>query len=410
LYENLKNGLNQEVQIKNRIQQFEQQIDGINKKETQYRNDIEAFAKGLEAHVFLPKLAESLKTEVSLILKSKNEVEHQQKGFLSKEQIQEVSVKIVEYLLSNHLSNKDLTAQELARHLLQHNGTNNAQDPYYFLEIAEIKALENLIQGTYMNPFPSLTQQQVELNIAVGQITSLKGQIETLKAQISGKDYNLLKMYEDNQSLAKRLEGEIIEYEKEIERISKRIAQFDIQVSEEPDPKYEALKKLRPFFEDVANQLLKSKKQQLEVTMKQDLNLNLAAYRDVIERVELSEDLRDLSFKLYHKAGNEIYLNQLNTASKQVVMQVLLKALHEYGDYDPPVMIDTVMGVLDKTSRSTILENYFPQVSHQTILLSSDSEITKETDLAKIESFVAKTYTLKRDKENQRTEVVAGYF
>jgi DNA sulfur modification protein DndD len=53
-------------------------------------------------------------------------------------------------------------------------------------------------------------------------------------------------------------------------------------------------------------------------------------------------------------------LNQLNTASKQVVIQVLLKSLHEFGDYDPPVMIDTVMGVLDETSRATVLENYFP--------------------------------------------------
>lgn len=410
LYENLKNGLNQEVQIKNRIQQFEQQIETIYKKEAQYRSDVESFVKGLETHVFLPKLAENLKTEVSLILKAKNEAENQQKGFLSKEQIQEVSIKIVDYLLSNHLAKQDITAQELTQYLLQQNGTHTTQNPYHFLEIAEIKALENLIQGTYINPFTNLTQQQVELNIAVGQIASLKGQIETLKAQISGKDYNFLKTYEDTQSLAKRWEGEITDLEKEIERISKRIAQFDIQVSEEPDPKYEALKKLRPFFEEVANQLLKSKKQQLEITMKQDLNLNLAAYRDVIDRVELSEDLRDLSFKLFHKAGNEIYLNQLNTASKQVVVQVLLKALHEYGDYDPPVMIDTVMGVLDKTSRITILENYFPQLSHQTILLSSDSEITKESDLAKIEPFLAKTYTLKRDKENQRTEVTIGYF
>lgn len=94
--------------------------------------------------------------------------------------------------------------------------------------------------------------------------------------------------------------------------------------------------------------------------MKQDLNLNLSAYRDVIERVELSENLSNLTFKLFHKAGNEIYLNQLNTASKQIVVQVLLKSLHEFGDYNPPVMIDTVMGVLDETSRSTIMENYFP--------------------------------------------------
>ncbi|MCA1759316.1 MAG: hypothetical protein LC658_06070, partial [Bacteroidales bacterium] len=61
----------------------------------------------------------------------------------------------------------------------------------------------------------------------------------------------------------------------EIEKTGKKLHQYDIQTSQEPDPKYEALGKLKAFFEDVANQLLKVKKQQIELKMKQDLNLNL---------------------------------------------------------------------------------------------------------------------------------------
>ena len=120
--------------------------------------------------------------------------------------------------------------------------------------------------------------------------------------------------------------------------------------------------------------------------------------------------MKDLTFKIFHKAGNEIYLSQLNTASKQVVIQVLLKSLHEFGDYDPPVMIDTVMGVLDETSRAIVLENYFPDLSQQTILLSSDSEIRIGKDLEKIEPFISKSFTLQRDRERQLTDVTDGYF
>ena len=144
--------------------------------------------------------------------------------------------------------------------------------------------------------------------------------------------------------------------------------------------------------------------------MKEDLNLNLAAYRGVIDRVELSENLKSLSFKIYHTAGNEIYLDQLNAASKQIVVQVLLKALHMYGDYDPPVMIDTVMGVLDKDSRTSVLENYFPSLAHQTILLSTDSEIDPERDLGKVAPFISKSYTLVRDMSAQKTTVEQNYF
>ena len=47
-------------------------------------------------------------------------------------------------------------------------------------------------------------------------------------------------------------------------------------------------------------------------------------------------------------------------------------------------MIDTVMGYLDEDSRASLLENYFPKLSHQTILLSTDSEIRTDKDLMKI--------------------------
>jgi DNA sulfur modification protein DndD len=42
--------------------------------------------------------------------------------------------------------------------------------------------------------------------------------------------------------------------------------------------------------------------------------------------------------------------------------------------------------------------------------LSSDSEIRIGKDLEKIEPFISKTYTLKRDKEKQLTDVISGYF
>ncbi len=91
-------------------------------------------------------------------------------------------------------------------------------------------------------------------------------------------------------------------------------------------------------------------------------------------------------------------------------MQVLLKALHQFGDYNPPVMIDTVMGYLDEDSRASLLENYFPTLSHQTILLSTDSEIRTHKDLIKIQEFISKKYTHERDKVNQLTNVREGYF
>jgi len=410
LYDNLKIGLNQETTIKNKIEQTKSQIENIYKKETIFRDELDEFVKDIELNVCVPKLIEAVKTEVNLILKTKNEQEQQQNSNIAPEQIEAISKSIVQYLSENNLVLKAVTVEELVDYVIAKSGQSNEKDQYDFLEFSEVKALEGLLNMRAANTFPSLNQQQVELNVSLTQISLLESQIEQMKQQITGRDYVLLKAYEDNESNIKKLEIQIAEVKGEITKIEKRLHQFDIQTSQEPDPKYEALGKLKGFFEDVANRLLKIKKQQIELKMKQDLNINLSAYRDVIDRVELSENLKDLTFKIYHKTGNEIYLSQLNTASKQVVIQVLLKSLHEFGDYDPPVMIDTVMGVLDETSRAIVLENYFPDLSQQTILLSSDSEIRIGKDLEKIEPFISKTYTLQRDKEKQLTDVVSGYF
>lgn len=410
IYDNLKAGINQEATIKNKIEQTKIQIDNILKREELYKNDVETFVKDLEPNVCLPKLIEVIKPEVNLILKITKQKEQQLSSNLSPEQIEAISEIILRYLKQNNLTIKDIQLNDLVDFVISDSKNAISNTEYDFLDFSEIRALDTLLGQKYANPFPVINQQQIELNLSIKQIPVLEAQIEQMKAQITGRDYTLLKAYEENEANIKRIERNIDEIGVEISKIDKRLHQFDVQTNQEPDPKYEALGKLKPFFDDVANKLLKSKKLQIELKMKQDLNVNLAAYKDVIDRVELSENLLTLTFKIYHKSGNEIYLNQLNTASKQVVVQVLLKALHEYGDYDPPVMIDTVMGVLDENSRATILENYFPELSHQTILLSSDSEIRPNTDLEKIDSFISKSFTLIRDREKQLTEIQPGYF
>ncbi len=181
-------------------------------------------------------------------------------------------------------------------------------------------------------------------------------------------------------------------------------------MQQEPDLRYDTLVKLKPFFEKVADSLLKKKKTQIETEMQEQLNQLLISYRGQISRVELSDSMENFNIAMYHKKGNPISLNQLNAASKQIFIQVLLKVLRNLGDYNPPVMIDTVMGVLDNESRDALMEMYFPQLAEQTILLCTTSEIRTDSDYIKLEPFISKTYTLHRDVEQQKTTVTDGYF
>ena len=410
LYDNLKSGLNQESTIKSKIDSTYNQIEAIYKREELFKNELDNFVKDIEINVCLPKVVEAIKSEIGLILKIKNEKQQQSNSNINPDQVEAISRSVLQYLQQNKFLLKDIALSDLVDYVIAQTSNPNLPDSYDFLDFSEVKALEDLLNQKTVNSFPVLNQQQAELNLSLNQVPGMNVQIEQMRAQITGRDYGLLKAYEENEANIKKYEILIGESNIEIAKIAKRLHQYDIQISQEPDPKYDTLGRLKGFFEDVANKLLKVKKQQIEMKMKHDLNIYLTAYRDVIDRVELSENLSNLTFKIYHTAGNEIYLNQLNMASKQMVVQVLLKSLHEFGDYDPPVMIDTVMGVLDVETRATAMENFFPELSHQTILLSSDSEIRPGTDFEKIEPFVSKVYTLLRDREKQLTEIIPGYF
>lgn len=410
LYDNLKAGLNEESTINNKVKQLEEELKSVEREEKQYKEEANEFVKNFELHVSLPKLADVLHNDISLILSERKESDSNELSHISKSSLEEILVKAINILSNKGHQLKDVSVSELAQSILHRFKEELTTSKYDYFTSQEVNALESLVTGNYQNPYNSLSYRKQALQQEIANCEKIEKQIEELKSQVSGSDYSLIKTYEENEATIKDLEVKIKEREAQIRKIEGKIQKFDIPTTEEPDPKFEALKKLEPLFEEIANTLLKNKKDKIEEKMKIDLNANLAAYQDVISRVELSEDLKDLNFSIYHKSGNEIYLSQLNTASTQVVVQVLLKALHEFGDYDPPVMIDTVMGVLDETSRSTLLENYFPELSHQTILLSSDSEVRPNSDLEKIAPFISKAYTLIRDKELQKTDVVEGYF
>ncbi len=364
LYNSLKAGLNQETALKTRIDELNRQIQATTDCEAAYLTQTDGFVRNMEAHVGLPRLADALPAEVSLLVSAQSEARNTPADLLP-EQVERVTRLLVNQLQKNGSLTGPVDVPTLAGAVLAALPAGDPARPDALLDVAELRALETLILTAYANPFVGLAAQQTDISLAVGQLPKLRGQVEELKAQTVGKDYTLLQAYEANETETRRIEGELARLEQERQAVERSITQFDIQMQDEPDPRFETLKRLKPFFEQTANELLRAKKRDIETRMKTDLNKNLVAYRDVIERVELSEDLRDLTFRLYHVAGNEIYLSQLNTASKQVVIQVLLKALHDAGDYDPPVMIDTVMGV---------------------------------------------TYTLVRDRFSQQTQVETGYF
>lgn len=409
-YDTAKEGVKNDAETQRKIDGLETSITETNELATRYNSQLKSVVDTLELNVFFPKLAEGITPEVDEILRQKKALSQEQEGLLSLEQIKEVTAKIISYMKSKVLCPQDVDADEIINYVQRTQKQLESVDRYSFLDDSELEALQDLIKANAVNEFIALDRLHKDVETRLDLLENQTRQVNILRGSLIGGNATIIKEFEEAKQKLDVLKKEYTDREGAIKKLERQIHNIDVQIQQEPDIKYDTLVALRPFFDDVVNSLLRRKKEKIEEDMREQLNKLLISYKGYISRVELSDSMQDFNIKLFHKAGNEISLNQLNAASKQIFIQVLLKVLRNLGDYNPPVMIDTVMGVLDEESRDVLMEEYFPSLADQTILLCTTSEIRKDSDYKKIAGFVSRSYTLKRNIEAQNTTVEDGYF
>ncbi len=409
-YTKAKAGAEDQEHTKTQIKQLDDQIKSISKNAEFYTEKARQFLESFEYDVFISKMSDSMATEVEGILRAKEEFLKASEKQLTLEEVSEVVNSVLDYMKAFSLCSPTVEAQKVIDHVVKSQNDEKVADEFDFLDPKEIEALKTFAATKSVNRFPQIESERKQLDSDIANLSNLKMQKSSLEATLTQGNEMIIKQYEDNEAEIKRLKANEETLKNEIEKLGIKIHGFDIQVQQEPDPKYDTLAKLPEFFESVANALLQQKKTQIETEMCEQLNKYLLSYQNYIGRVELSESLDNFSIKMFHKAGNEISLNHLNAASKQIFIQVLLRVLRNLGDYNPPVMIDTVMGVLSEESRDKLMEEYFPTLSEQTILLCTTSEIRKDSDYKRLEPFVSKSYTLIRNVAEQKSIVENGYF
>ena len=409
-YQQAKDGAQQAANLSKRIQDVDGKIRAITEEAATYAENLKAFIDNIEINVFLPQLASNLSQEINNILRVKEQLQKQSTGAYPIETLREVTAKIIDYLKELSLCSQAVDEENVVSHIVAMQNTTNVTDPYDYLNTTEVDVLRELPKKGNGNQFVSIDRKRQDMEIKLANLDNLRTEKRTLEQTQAGGNNMLIANYEESKRTLEKLKTQEDNLKNDIQRLEKRIHQYDVQIQQEPDVKFDTLVKLRPFFDKVADNLLKKKKAQIETEMQSQLNRLLVSYKGHVGRVELSDSMENFNIKLYHSAGNEISLTQLNAASKQIFIQVLLKVLRNLGDYNPPVMIDTVMGVLDNESRDALMEEYFPQLAEQTILLCTTSEIRTDSDYIKLEPFISKTYTLHRNVEEQNTTIDEGYF
>jgi DNA sulfur modification protein DndD len=141
--------------------------------------------------------------------------------------------------------------------------------------------------------------------------------------------------------------------------------------------------------------------------------LVLESFRHLIRKQNLltavNIDPQTFETRLFGDDGAVISPERLSAGERQLLAVSLLWGLAKASNRALPAVIDTPLGRLDSTHRTHLVERYFPNASHQVLLLSTDEEIRGEY-LETLAPAIGHHYLLEFDEQAKTTRITSGYF
>jgi len=127
----------------------------------------------------------------------------------------------------------------------------------------------------------------------------------------------------------------------------------------------------------------------------------------LIERISVNPET--FAITLFDQTGRAIGKQRLSEGEKQLFAISVLWGLARASARPLPCIIDTPMARLDTAHRQNLIERYFPNASHQVVILSTDTEVDRKYYDALLPS-VARAYHLNYDEQERVTVAEEGYF
>jgi DNA sulfur modification protein DndD len=167
-----------------------------------------------------------------------------------------------------------------------------------------------------------------------------------------------------------------------------------------------SIEKVREVLDLFKEQFVKRKIQILEKEILLSLQ-KLKRKTNFIKEVHI--DPRTFELTLYDMNGNSIFVRQLSAGERQIFAIAFLWGLAKASGKKLPVIIDTPLGRLDSEHRERLAKYYFPYVSHQVVILSTDVEIDNRL-FNILQPHISHTYHLVYEDHCVCTRVEKGYF
>ena len=222
-----------------------------------------------------------------------------------------------------------------------------------------------------------------EINEANKKVQEVQSEIRIVSHQ----------MIEINQNL--------IELLKKVEKIEKQIYDYA------SDKKgLQNAENLKIFFKEYKVHALEDQASNLEKNFLETFEL-LTRKESIIDKIKINPSTFDVS--LHDSSGRVISKNRLSEGEKQIYAISVMKSLSVTSGKNIPVIVDTPLARLDSRHRDKLVKNYFPNASHQVVLLSTDTEIDKDY-YELIKDKTINSYHINFDDKTHASEIKDGYF
>jgi DNA sulfur modification protein DndD len=159
-------------------------------------------------------------------------------------------------------------------------------------------------------------------------------------------------------------------------------------------------------LDEFRKRLTSEKVKELEKLVVERFN-DISRKPDLINNISI--DPLDFRIDLYSRDGKAVSKKQLSAGEKQMLSIAILWALRQLSGRPIPIVVDTPLGRLDSDHRENLVEQFFPYVSHQVILFSTDTEVD-QTIFDALKTHVSHAYHLLYDSDLGLTRVDEGYF
>ena len=207
---------------------------------------------------------------------------------------------------------------------------------------------------------------------------------------------------------ARQLDEKISISQTKIAKLDSQVEKINEKISDNEDieKRLQTIVRIQNVLNSFNKELKNTKITELEDTIEL-LFSKLSRKDDLIHNVKINPS--DLAISLLDNHGDIIPKHRLSSGEKQIFAIALLWALRRISGRPIPVIIDTPLSRLDKDHRDNLVNHYFPSVSHQTLILSTDTEIDKGY-FDSLSKFISHTYHLNFIDKEKRTIPELGYF